>query len=211
MDSVMHLLDGVMASPWLYLVVLLLVAIDSVFPVVPGEAAVITAGAYAVVQDSPSAVLLLLVTITGAVIGDLTAHHVGRGAGPIARRLRRSRAGDALFVWAEKGLMTRGGMIIVGARFVPGGRTALSITSGMIGYPRPRFLAFSLLAGTAWALYNVGIGMLGGFAFRDQPLLGVVIGVGLALVVGIALERVRRARERRAADPPQREVVHADR
>ena len=41
----MHLLDVVMASPWLYLVVLTVVAIDSVLPVMPGETVVITAGA----------------------------------------------------------------------------------------------------------------------------------------------------------------------
>lgn len=208
MDPVLQLLETVMASPWLYLVVPLIVAVDSVVPVVPGEAAVITAGAYALVQESPNAWLLLLVTVTGAVIGDVTAHHVGRGAGPIASRLRRGRVGDKLFTWAERRLTTRGGMIIVGARFIPGGRTATSIVSGMIGYPRPRFLGFSLLAATTWASYNVGIGMLGGFAFRDQPLLGVVIGIGLALLVGLAVERVQTTRERRAADG--REVLATD-
>ncbi|MFC7374732.1 DedA family protein [Brachybacterium sp. GCM10030267] len=197
MDSVMQLVETVMASPWLYLVVFLVVAIDSVLPVVPGETVVITAGAYAVVQSSPEAQWLLLVAIAGAVAGDITSHHVGRGAGPLTRRLRRNRVGEKLFGWAENGLMTRGGMIIIAARFIPGGRTATSIASGMIGYPRPRFIGYSLLAGTAWATYNVAIGMLGGFAFREQPLLGVAIGVGLALVVGLIIERVRIARERR--------------
>lgn len=49
----MHLLDVVMASPWLYAVIIAVVAIDSVLPVMPGETVVITAGAYAVVQSSP--------------------------------------------------------------------------------------------------------------------------------------------------------------
>ena len=200
MDAVMDLVTAVMASPWLYVVVAAVVAIDSVFPVVPGEAAVITAGAYAMVQDSPHALILLLVTGIGAVAGDITAHHVGRGAGPVTRWLRRSHAGDALLSWARTGLEKRGGMLIIGARFIPGGRTATSIASGMIGYPRPRFLGFSLIAATAWAGYNVGIGMLGGIAFRDQPLLGVVCGVGLALVIGIVLERLRVRRENRAQD-----------
>jgi membrane protein DedA with SNARE-associated domain len=198
MDAVMDLVTTVMASPWLYVVVAVVVAIDSVFPVVPGEAAVITAGAYAMVQDSPHALILLLVTISGALVGDITSHHIGRGAGPLTSRLRRSRAGDALFTWARSGLEKRGGLLIIGARFIPGGRTATSLASGMIGYPRPRFIGFSLIAATAWAGYNVGIGMLGGIAFRDQPLLGVVCGVGLALVIGIVLERLRVRRENRA-------------
>lgn len=211
MDSVLHLVEVVMSSPWLYVLLFAVVAADSVLPVFPGETVVITAGAYAVVQDSPSAWILLPATIAAALAGDTVAHHLGRGAGPLARRLRRGRVGERLFAWAEHGLHTRGGAIIVTARFVPGGRTATSLTSGMIGYPRPRFLAFSLLAATAWALYNIGIGMAGGYLFREQPLLGVVLGVGLALVISAAIERIRTARERRSAQsadsPREREPL----
>lgn len=198
MDAVMDLVTAVMASPWLYVVVAAVVAIDSVFPVVPGEAAVITAGAYAMVQDSPHALILLLVTGIGAVAGDITAHHVGRGAGPVTRWLRRSHAGDALLSWARTGLEKRGGMLIIGARFIPGGRTATSIASGMIRYPRPLFAGFALLAATAWALYNVGIGMAGGLLFRERPLLGVVLGIALALVLSWLIERIRSGRETRS-------------
>ncbi|APX32193.1 hypothetical protein BH708_05035 [Brachybacterium sp. P6-10-X1] len=199
MESVLHLVEVVMSSPWLYVLLFAVVAGASVLPIFPGETVVITAGAYAVVQDAPSAWILVPVTILAAVAGDLSAHHLGRGAGPIARRIRRSRAGDRLLTWAENGLHTRGGAIIVTARFIPGGRTATSLTSGMIRYPRPRFLGFALLAATAWALYNIGIGMAGGYLFREQPLLGVLLGVGLALVISTAIEKVRIARERRGA------------
>lgn len=197
MDAVLQLVETVMASPWLYLVVPLIVAIDSVFPVMPGETVVITAGAYAVVQSSPEALWLLVVTVIGALIGDVTGHHIGRGASPLARQVRRLRLGEKIFDWAEHGLHTRGGMIIIAARFIPGGRTATTIASGVIGYPRPRFIVFALIAASAWALYNVGIGMLGGFAFQERPLLGVVVGVGLALGVGFVIERIRIAREKR--------------
>lgn len=190
----MHLLDVVMASPWLYAVIIAVVAIDSVLPVMPGETVVITAGAYAVVQSSPEAWWLLLATVAGALIGDLTTHHLGRRAGPFAQRMRRFQAVDSVFGWAERGLMSRGGMLIVGARFVPGGRTATSLASGMVRYPRGRFVAWALLAASSWAVYNLGIGMLGGLAFRDQPLLGVLLGVGLALLVGLLIERVHVAR-----------------
>lgn len=197
MDSVLQLVEVVMSSPWLYVLLFAVVAADSVLPVFPGETVVITAGAYAVAQDAPSAWILLPVTVLAAVTGDLTAHHLGRGAGPLARWIRRSRTGDRLFNWAEHGLHTRGGAIIVTARFIPGGRTATSLTSGMIRYPRPKFLGFALLAATAWSLYNIGIGMAGGYLFREQPLLGVIIGVGLALVISTVIEKVRIARERR--------------
>lgn len=198
MDAVLHLVEVVMASPWLYVLLFAVVAADSVFPVFPGETVVITAGAYAVAQESPHALVLIPVTMAAALSGDLTAHHVGRGAGPVTRLLRARRAGDKLLTWAENGLSTHGGSIIVTARFIPGGRTATSIASGMICYPRPAFAGFALLAATAWALYNVGIGMAGGLLFRERPLLGVVLGIALALVLSWLIERIRSGRETRS-------------
>lgn len=198
MDSVLHLVEVVMASPWLYVLLFAVVAADSVLPVFPGETVVITAGAYAIAQHSPSALVLILVTTAAALSGDLIAHHVGRGAGPVTGWLRSRRAGDKLLTWAENGLSTRGGSLIVTARFIPGGRTATSIASGMIRYPRPLFAGFALLAATAWALYNVGIGMAGGLLFREQPLLGVILGIALALVLSWVIERIRATREVRS-------------
>lgn len=37
MDSVLHLVEAVMASPWLYVLLFAIVAADSVFPVFPGR------------------------------------------------------------------------------------------------------------------------------------------------------------------------------
>lgn len=75
--------------------------------------------------------------------------------------------------------------------------TATTLTSGVIGYPRGEFVAFAALAAVLWASYNVAIGMIGGLAFRENPQIGVVLGVGLALVVGILVDRLRIARNRR--------------
>ncbi|MCT1909320.1 DedA family protein [Brachybacterium paraconglomeratum] len=198
MDSVLHLVEAVMASPWLYVLLFAVVAADSVLPVFPGETVLITAGAYAVAQESPHALVLIPMSIAAALSGDLIAHHVGRGAGPLTGRIRSRRTGDKLLTWAENSLSTRGGSIIVTARFIPGGRTATSIASGMIRYPRPAFAGFALLAATAWALYNVGIGMAGGLLFRERPLLGVVLGIALALVLSWLIERIRSGRETRS-------------
>lgn len=55
--------------------------------------------------------------------------------------------------------------------------------SGAVGYPRVRFAMFSTVAGMAWAANSAGIGYAGGVVFRERPLIGVAVGIGLAIVV----------------------------
>ena len=196
MDAVLHLAESLMGSPWLYLLVLGLTAADGVLPVMPGETVVIAAAAYAVTGE-PALLGLLAAAWAGALCGDLVSHQLGRGAGPLARWFRRRRWGGALLGWAERELHARGGMLLVSARFIPGGRTATTLTSGIVRYPRPRFLGFAALAGLLWAVYYVGVGALGGMMFQDQPLLGVAMGIGAALLLGGAIELVRSVRGRR--------------
>ncbi|WP_434175278.1 DedA family protein [Brachybacterium conglomeratum] len=198
MDSVLQLAESLMASPWLLLLVIALAVGDSLVPMVPAETVVLTAGTFAV-TGSPSAALLVVAAWAGALLGDVLAHHVGRGVGPLTRRLRRRRYTGAVAGAAETALRSRGGVIILGARFVPGARTAVNITSGAIRFPRPAFVLYSSLAALIWSLYYVGIGMLGGLAFGNNPLLGVAVGITLALLLGGGIELVRRLRAGRAA------------
>lgn len=197
MDAVLQLAQTLLASPWLYALVLGVTLLDAVIPLVPGETLVITAAAYAVTGSGPEAPLVLLAAWAGALCGDVIAHHLGRGAGPLTAWLRRRRWGGAMLDWAQRELTARGGMLLISARFLPGGRTATAFASGAIGYPRARFVGFAAIAGLLWSLYSVGIGMLGGLAFHEQPLIGVALGIGLALAVGGSIEGVRALRGRR--------------
>lgn len=194
MEPLMSLLEATLASPWLYLVVLAAVALDVLLPVVPGEAVVITAGT-AVMTGTVDPAALVLAAAAGALLGDAAAHQLGRGAGPLARRLRRWPAADALFRWAATGLAERGTAVVLAGRFVPGGRTAVALTSGLVRVPRRRFLGVSAAAGVLWSVYGTGLGMLGGAAFREQPLLGAALGIGLALVLGGGAELLRSRRD----------------
>ena len=196
MDAVLHLAESLLASPWLFALVAVLALFDSVLPIVPAETVVIAAAAYAA-TGNPNALLLIGAAWAGALIGDVAAHHLGRGLGPVTGWLRRRKLSGPLVERAEKELRSRGGMLIISARFIPGGRTATTLASGMIAYPRVRFIGFAAIAALLWSLYTVGIGMLGGLAFHDQPLLGVGLGIGIALAVGGSIEAVRSLRSRR--------------
>jgi membrane protein DedA with SNARE-associated domain len=55
---------------------------------------------------------------------------------------------------AISGLERHGGPMIVAARFVPAGRTAVSLAAGATGYGLSRFSPFTALAASVWALYG---------------------------------------------------------
>jgi membrane protein DedA with SNARE-associated domain len=90
----------------------------------------------------------------------------------------------------------RGGLVIVVARYIPGGRTAATLTTGATGFPRRSFTRFAVIAATTWGVYSAGLGYLGGVAFEREPLKGIALGLGLALGITAGHEAVRWYRHR---------------
>lgn len=191
--------EQVMSSPWIYLVIILIAAVDSFFPVVPSETAVITAGVFAA-NGEPNLYLVIVTAALGAFAGDHVSYFIGRYAGGrLGERIRSGKRRKAAVDWAAKALDQRGGMILVAARYIPGGRTAVTLTSGIVGYPLRRFTPFDALASLTWAVYSALIGYLGGKAFEDNPVAGLLLGLGVAIGISAVIEVVTRLRHRRQA------------
>ena len=117
-----------------------------------------------------------------------------RRFGPAAgRRVFAGERGARRRAWAERSLQRFGARMIIGCRFIPGGRTAITLTCGLVGYPRRRFAAATAVAAMIWASYAFLIGRLGGKAFEDQPWLGLLLALGVTVVASAAIEVARRA------------------
>ncbi len=194
-DQFTHLVAQ--ASGWAYLVVLLLAAIDALLPVVPSETAVITAGVVA-----SSGKLLLPVVIAaaaiGAFLGDNLAYGLGRRYGSRARdRFFHGAKAERRIDWAKRQLDRRGGELIAVGRFIPGGRTAITLTAGLTRFPWRRFALFDAAAAVIWAAYAGLLGYLGGQAFEGEAWKGLLLALGIAFAVGAATEAGRWALRRR--------------
>ncbi|MEV4005929.1 DedA family protein [Actinomadura sp. NPDC049753] len=211
MDGIMGMVDTAVTSPWFYLVLFAVAAIDGFFPVVPSESMVITAGVYAA-GGQPELAPVVALAAAGAFLGDHVSYLVGRRAG--GRLVRGARPGTrrhAALGWARRTMAERGGLILVVARYVPGGRTAVTVTMGAVGYRLRSFSLFAAVAAVSWALYGALLGYVGGVAFEDEPLKGVAVGLGLALGVTATVEVVRFARRRRGmADAAVLDAAGAD-
>jgi len=196
-DAILQLTHDLMSSWWIYLALFGFAALDGFFPAVPSETLVVTAGVFAALGD-PDLYGVIVVAAAGAFIGDHVSYFIGRGAG--GRAVSRFRPGSkkaAMFAWARKALGERGGLVLVVARYVPGGRTAVTLTMGTVRYPLRSFTLFAGLAAASWGVYCALVGYIGGKAFEENPLKGVILGIGLALTVTLVVEFVRHHRRKR--------------
>jgi membrane-associated protein len=194
------LLDLISSSDWTYGAIFLIAALDAVFPLVPSETAVITAGVVAS-TGGLELWLVVLAAAGGALLGDNCSYLLGRKVGtPIERRFFHGEKAQRRIKWAEEQLNERGGTLILVARFIPGGRTAVTFSAGLLAYPwLTRFLPFTIAAGLLWALYAALLGYFGGHLFEDNPLWGLLVALGLALAVAVLVEGIRHLRRQRTA------------
>jgi len=187
------------ASPLSYLAAVAIPALDALIPLLPSETAVIALGAATAGSHDPRIAVLVALAAFGAFLGDNLAYLVGCRFGPFARRrLFAGVRGGQRLDWARRSLERYGARVIVACRFIPGGRTAVTLACGLVGYPRRRFMAATACAGVLWAGYAFLLGRLGGQAFGDQPWAGLLLGLGLSLVITMVIEAGRRVWQRRA-------------
>jgi membrane-associated protein len=189
------LTDYVSGSPWTYGVLFGLAALDVIFPLVPSETSVILAGVIAATGDL-ILFAVILVAAAGAVLGDNTAYWIGRKAGP--RLVDRFFAGERRkrIDWAETQVQERGGYLILVGRFIPGGRTAVTLACGLLKMRWRRFITFDVPAGLMWASYAALLGYFGGKAFEEQPWKGFLVAFVVALGITGAIEVYRWLRKR---------------
>jgi membrane-associated protein len=185
------------ASGWAYAIIFVLALLDALVPVVPSESSVITAGVVASTGDL-SVPIVVLAAAAGAFAGDNTAYLLGRRYGTrIEARFFRGERGQKQVQWAERQLSERGGELIVIGRFIPAGRTAVTLSAGTLGYPWRRFVLFDAVAAFVWALYATLLGYFGGRAFERAPWKGLLLALAIAFAVAGGIELTRWLLKRR--------------
>jgi membrane protein DedA with SNARE-associated domain len=189
-------IENTSSAWWFPLVILTVALLDSVFPVVPGETTVIAGGVAAGAGDQ-SLLLVILAGALGAFIGDNLAYTIGRRfEGRVRRWATRKPARLARLDGAGAQIRKRGGLLLITARFVPGGRTILTVSSGITHQPRRWFAFWVAIAGLVWASYAAILGYIFGQTFEDDHALAFWLAFGTALGITFLVEVVRWLRDR---------------
>ena len=192
LDQFVTLLRTTVNSPWLWALVFLITMLDAVIPFSPSETTVVTV-AVLVSPDLDLLLLLVVVSALGAFAGDCASHAMGRFAGPsLISRFSRGEKGRHRIEWARAKVNQHAVLLLLVARYLPGGRFATGIATGGIFYPWRKFLPLDLLGATIWAAYSVLIGYVGGSYFADNPGKALLLAFALALTTVGLIELGRR-------------------
>lgn len=185
---------------WSYPVIFAVAMLDAFFPLVPSETVAITGGVLAGSGDL-SLPLVIVAASAGAIVGDNISYFLGSWLGEhTVKRVFRGEKSRKAFDWAERQLEERGTYLIVVARFIPGGRTAVTFSAGYVhAFPWRRFIVADVIAGVVWGSYTALLGYVGGKQFETQPWKGLLVAFAIAVGITAGVELVRHWRARRRA------------
>ncbi len=184
----------------------LMVFVESglLFPFLPGDSLLFTAGLLAASNVIHVPVwLVIVVAFVAAVAGDQVGYLLGHRAGrrlfkPDARVLKTRYLDEA-----EKFFAKYGGPALILGRFVPVVRTYVPLAAGTAKYHYRTFLLWNLSGAALWTVVVTTLGvLLGQIPFvRDHiDVLAIVIVIVSVLPIAIsALFRIRRSRRERTA------------
>ena len=197
-DELLEWLSDFSANWYFLLIIFGIAFFDSVVPVVPSETMVIVGG-IAAGQGDQFLPAVIACGAVGAFLGDNAAYLIGaKMSATIQRFAAKKPKRQARLDWAAEQIRVRGGLLLITARFIPGGRTALTISSGITHQPRKWFIGWIGLAVCIWATYAALLGYIGGAAFKDDHTKAFLVAFGAAIGVTIVIEVFRHFRARSA-------------
>jgi len=178
-------------SYWFYVIIFVIAVLDSVIPIVPSETLVIIGGVSAG-SGSLSLALVMACAFGGAFIGDHMSYFLGRRASDlITRRYERTEKGKHRLASVIHQIHERGGLLLITARFIPGGRTILTLACGITKQDRKWFTGWIIAATAIWSTYASLLGFIGGKNFKDNHTKAFIFAFGCAIGVTGVIELAR--------------------
>lgn len=215
MTELTHLFDlfilwlGAQSQPVLYLVLLLFAVLENLFPPIPGDTVTVF-GAFLVGSGKLSFWLVWLSTTAGSVLGFFLLFMLARRLGVefFERRKLKWLSRENL-TSAKRAVGRFGYAAILVNRFLPGIRSAISITAGLLKMPSKYVLPLSFVSAAVWNLIWIAAGSALGktwegtkravesFVHQYNLIAGVIVcGVIFGAAVWIIVHRRRRRRRR---------------
>jgi membrane-associated protein len=182
-SDLMHALVGIPSPVLLVVIGGLVFGEAAVFLgfVLPGETAVLLGG-FLASTGRLSVVLLAVIVVVAAIVGDSVGYYVGRRFGPKLARTRLLRKHEGRLEGARRFLDGRGGSAVFIGRFTAFLRAVMPGMAGLSRMHYQRFLAWNALGGVVWGVGCVIVGYVAGSSYEQ---VGQWIGRTGAIIVGV--------------------------
>ena len=180
-------LDGL--EQWGYLAIFVWMALENIIPPIPSEVIMGFAG-MAVAHGKLSFWGVMLAGTLGSTAGNYVWYWIGRNVALEKLKPFVARNGRWLTVdWSDVEridafFFRHGQWLVFVLRFMPFGRSIVSLPAGISKMPRWKFIAWTLAGTTIWNAFLVGAGWYLGANFREAEAWTGPAGV--AIIVAVA-------------------------
>lgn len=167
-----HLVEIVNAyQMWTYLILFLIIFAETglvVTPFLPGDSLLFATGAILAKPETDLHILIMAVLlIVAAILGDLVNYHVGKYVGPVAFSGKYKLLKKEYLERTQHFYVKHGGKTIIYARFIPIVRTFAPFVAGVGTMPYAKFASFNIVGGVLW----VSSFLFLGYYFGGLPLI----------------------------------------
>ncbi|MEG1705344.1 MAG: DedA family protein [Clostridia bacterium] len=193
-----------------YIGVLLLIAIENIFPPIPSEV-ILTFSGFMTTYTNMKVLWVIIFATIGSVIGAIVLYGVGRLLNK--ERLEKildSKLGHILHFKSEDIKKSEEWFVKVGkkavffCRFIPIVRSLISIPAGMTKMKISTFVLFTTIGSAIWNIVLISLGAIAGASWNkvvqyidiySQIALFVIIGITLILVFVLYKKRFKKKQE----------------
>ena len=136
-----------------YFLVFLMIALDAVMPIFPGETT-LNAASTAAANGNLELLPIIVMGAIGAIVGDSSLFWIARKySHHIEPQLTRAKANSTVRTALDY-MDKSAPVLIIGGRYVPGMRFVVNATMGLSEIPYRRFLPWSVFSGVLWSVYT---------------------------------------------------------
>lgn len=175
---------------------------SSIFPVLPGDSLLFTAGLFIASGSIHAPLWLVCVLVTAsALLGNVVGYYAGRSLGPVLFKNPNSRFFKQEYVDKTHAFLEKHGpKAVVLARFVPFVRTFITWIAGIGRMDPKRYFTYTVIGGVLWAAGITVLGaLLGQISFIRQHVEAIFIVIVLISVVPIVIEYFKSRKEKKLA------------
>lgn len=186
-----------------YVILFLVIFVETgvvIFPFLPGDSLLFTAGLFARLGYMNMSFLVLLLFFA-AVLGDNSNYWIGRTIGLKVLKLKlkgKNLVKQEYLVKTHSFYEKYGTKTIIMARFVPIVRTFAPFVAGIAEMDYKKFLPFDILGGAIWILSLTFAGyFLGEIAWIRKNIELVALGIIFLSILPIIVEFIKHKREKK--------------